>query len=236
MHIKGIAKMNKICILGNSHVACIKKAWDNSSSEGFDIDFFAHQAQGMQALRIEGDHLVPTNDRLKLALKRSSSGKSIIKPDEYSALVLVGLGLELLHLNTLNKYSKAVIKASYSDYVKQTLLYRLAKQIRSISEQRLYVLHSPLKSKNAAPAGCEVYIRSINLMAEVFAEIGNVQILAQPLETIVEDRFTAPQYAKSALKLDIGEIDEHHIEDGAHMNADFGKLLLDDIQTTITKM
>lgn len=31
--------MKKICVMGNSHVACIKKAWDNSSSEGVDIDF-----------------------------------------------------------------------------------------------------------------------------------------------------------------------------------------------------
>ena len=220
--------------MGNSHVACIKKAWDNSSSEGVDIDFFAHQAQGMQALRIEGTSLVPTNDRLKLALERSSYGKSIIKPEEYSALVLVGLGLELLHLNTLSKYSKAVKEATYSDYVKQSLLYRLVEQVRTISNQPLYVLHAPLKAKNAAHVGCEVYLRSVNLMAEVFAEIGNVTVLPQPLKTIVEDRFTAPEYAKEALKLDIGEIDERHVEDGAHMNADFGKLWLDDVLAAIT--
>lgn len=72
-------------------------------------------------------------------------------------------------------------------------------------------------------------------MAEVFTEIGSVMELPQPLKTIVEDRITAPWYAKATLKLEIGEIDNRYIDVGDHMNADLGKLWLDDLVVVITK-
>ena len=72
-------------------------------------------------------------------------------------------------------------------------------------------------------------------MAEVFAEIGSVTELPQFLKTIVEDRITAPWYAKAALKLEIGVIDDRYIDVGDHMNADLGKLWLEDLLVAIAK-
>lgn len=227
--------MMNICVIGNSHVACLKKAWDTFKTDDINIDFFAHQAQGMSALSVNGNSLVSTNDKLKQALIRSSLGKQTIIPAEYNAVVLVGLGLELLHLNTLKKFSHAVKEATYSDYVKQTLLYSLAEKVRSISNRPLYILHAPLKAKDAKPQGCKIYIDSVRFLSGAFSEISDVNVLLQPLKTVVEDRFTSPEYAKAALKLDVGKIDKHHIEDGAHMNADFGKLWLDDLLAAITE-
>lgn len=215
--------MKNICLLGNSHTACLKKAWEKLSVDELEINFFAHQGQGMSGLVVKNMELVATNNKLKEALERSSGGISTIDPNAYDAVILVGLGLEVLHLNSMRRYSKAVIDATYDDYVKQTLLFKLANQIRTISDKSIYVLHSPLKAKKSEPSGTRLYCESLALTARPFEALRDVSLVAQPSATIVEDRFTSLEYSKSALKLNLGEIDVDYIEDGAHMNVSFGE-------------
>lgn len=82
--------MYKLCVIGNSHVACLKAALSEEPSLEHDIEytFFASRGKRIRGLTVEGLSLVASDERLRSALEFTSGGKSAINLDHYDGMLL----------------------------------------------------------------------------------------------------------------------------------------------------
>jgi hypothetical protein len=91
----------RICVIGDSHVACLKTGWDENSQKipaGMTVDYFGAQSSMLRALDVRGSALVPVSDQLRNRLHAISGGKTEIETRHYDVFVIVGLGLNLRRL------------------------------------------------------------------------------------------------------------------------------------------
>lgn len=220
----------KICVIGNSHVGSLKRAWDAMPEhhKTTEIVFFADRAQGMKGMGVDGGKLVPGNERLKKSLEFTSGGEGFIDPEKYDMFLVYGVGARGFFINPSKHYSSAVIDQAANDHVLGGLSFELVKNIRKVTDKRIYVGHDPLPAWKGGEFSAhhpEAYLHGLNLINEkVFSRI-NSQMVNQPLETVVNGRNTNPEFSKGSKRLSVGRGDddkEHPETDFGHMNDEFG--------------
>ena len=225
--------MMKICIMGNSHVGSLKRGWDGIHVEypEKEIVFFAHRANGLDGLIVHDGKLIPENEELAKAIEFTSGGKAEIDPVEYDVFVIYASGATVNFTQSGFFYSKAVIQRSLTDFVEDTLSYKLLKKLRTVTNKTIYIGHTPLAAamqllSTTKPAD---YIAKIRLINKVIYHPLNSELVLQPLKTIVNGNNTHPDFSKGSKRLAIGDgfDNEYHPEiDNAHMNDKFGEIWL----------
>lgn len=220
----------KICVIGNSHVGALKRAWDAMPGrhQSANITFFAARGRGLEGLAVNDGRLVPETEFLKKSLEFTSGGKQVIDPDEYDVSLVYGLGASGLFISPKRYYSSAVLRQAANDHVAGTPSFNLIRKIRQLTDKTVFVGHSPLRAfrgegfKVVEP---EAYLFGLEVVNDfVYSSIGS-ELVAQPLHTIVNGRFTNPLFSQGSKRLSIRDKhdDEHHPEnDYAHMNDEFG--------------
>lgn len=196
--------------------------------ETTEIVFFADRGLGMKEMGVDGGKLVPETERLKKSLEFTSGGKGVIDPEEYDMFLVYGVGARGFFINPNKHYSSAVIEQAANDHVFGGLSFELVKNIRMVTDKKIYVGHAPLparKRREFAVHRPDAYLHGLNLINEmVFSRI-NAQMINQPLGTIVNGRYTDLEFSKGSKRLSIGTRDdgnEHPDTDCAHMNDEFG--------------
>lgn len=83
----------RICVLGNSHLAAAAQGWDCISDQhpGHTFTFFGAPWDLMGQLEIDDGALVPQTPRLAKKLRRSSGGLDRIVPTDFDRFILYGL-------------------------------------------------------------------------------------------------------------------------------------------------
>lgn len=220
----------RVCIVGNSHVAALKSAWSelSESYRGITIDFFAGRGSSLKYLGVDGEKIYPKVDGVKKSFEFTSGGKSCIYPDQYDIFLVYGVGAKAFFVNPTKNYSAAVIDAAAKDHVKDTLSFRILKNIRSITDKKIFVGHDPLpafKGEIEKPVA-RIYLSGLSVVnALVYGEV-NAELVAQPEDTIVNNRFTKSDYSKGSKRLAAGaknDNEEHSEADNMHMNERFGE-------------
>lgn len=87
----------KICLIGNSGLACVKKAWDEASgplTDAVELTFFAASAYTTGSLDLEGPALTTTNPRVLAQFGMTSGGHQRIEIGDYDAFLIYGLTFE----------------------------------------------------------------------------------------------------------------------------------------------
>jgi hypothetical protein len=221
----------KICIIGNSHIGALKRAWDNNEWQqcnAIELTFFGDRGNGLKDLIVENNVLKAGSARLEKALEFTSCGASSIYPQNYDAYLVYGLGAKRFILNPYKPYSAAVIYCAVNDHLKNTLSYKTLLKIREVSDKKIFVGHNPLpalkgKLNDTSPAEYNFGLDCINKLG--YSKI-NAQMIPQPNQTIANGRFTLPEFSKGSKRLSIGvrNDDEIHPDsDTGHMNDDFGR-------------
>jgi hypothetical protein len=92
----------KLAVIGNSHVAAMKRAVDTKPlPKGVELTFFgASSSATASALRLDGRRLTPEIEQAK-ASYRLTAGADHVELDAFDVYALVGLGLEYRHVLTL---------------------------------------------------------------------------------------------------------------------------------------
>lgn len=230
----------RLCILGNSHTGSLKRAWDNLVESAFkqkiEIDFFASRGKDLEGLTLDGESLVPMNERLKSRLVFTSNGLSSIDLTKYDIFLIYGLGLKPYFTNDYF-YSIEVIERSLRNNYQNSLGYSLLTMICSTVDSKVYLGHSPLPANykqddvKLSSILSEQYIKGVNLANnKVFLKLNGV-LLHQPKQTLVgNNRNTHSRFSKGSKKLDIGDhLDSkiHRISDNRHMNDEYGRIWLE---------
>lgn len=91
--------MNKksICVLGNSSLACLKKAWEvDSADTGQDVSlsFFASSAYSIENIDLTDGKLVPSDPKVAGQFQLTSGGTAEIDLAAYDAICLYGVAFE----------------------------------------------------------------------------------------------------------------------------------------------
>lgn len=224
----------RVCIIGNSHVGALKRAWDSFVSEERDvvnITFFAVGSDGMKGVDVKGNCLVAGNDKLKSAFVFTSGGKAEIDPTEYDVFLLYGMFAKAFFKDDSKHYSKSAIDCALKDLVKDQLSFNVLIKLRSITNKKIYIGHNPFKaasesSKNVVHEG---YLSGLAELNQRVYKDYNSEILPQPLSTIVNRKFTNIIFSRNSKKLATGtsaDNELHPEQDNFHMNDEFGKLWL----------
>ena len=149
----------KIALIGNSHIACVKLAYENATldlRERLNITFFGAPGSGLADLKLKSKTLLTNNEDLRKQLAMTSGGLEKIDLDHYDAIILMGMYFSFskqvipLFANHTTKdlfrrgytrfhlMSNELLKLAAYDALNNTLLVSLARKIESV------VPHIPL--------------------------------------------------------------------------------------------
>jgi len=222
----------RICVLGNSHIATLKQAWDNTPHKAHSLTFFGAVRDMLLGLRVRKGLLIPDNDALADSLAFTSGGLRRVDPAQYDAFLVFGL-CRKVHRQVENfapGLSSAVLEQTLGDYWQARNLWRMAARLSRVTGQTIHLGHSPLETRETDMAIAQghypAFIAASNRL--VFAPI-NAELLPQPPETVLGGLATPARFGIGSTRLADGRPrpNAQHAEgERCHMNADFGALWL----------
>jgi hypothetical protein len=219
----------RICVIGDSHAASLKRAWDGMAElhAEFELQFFCARGLELSGMIVDELRLVPNSESLAGTLRFTARGGDHIDPNKYEIFLLYGLGCYPYFPQTDAFHSRATIAAALRESAKATLSFELLLRLRTITAKDIYVGHRPLDAaKPDIPTEeVSVYSSSIRRMNEILYQPLRTTIVSQPFETIIGGRFTNPSFSRGSRRLAVGDnLDDefHPDDDDIHMNDDFG--------------
>jgi hypothetical protein len=241
-----------VCAIGNSHTAMFAKAWKSDLEQqlpGVSITFFGANSQKLSHLVYEDGAFTAHEKELADGFAMTSGGLTRAEIAAYDAFLLIGLGLRITVTSLCGPYgtaqhrqwgpvdtlvSEAVFAAMVEGALKEPQPFWILEKIRSVGKQPVLLCATPFRSDKEASWSFTRKNRRFaddNFRGKVIAqcqEIGSALALRHGGEFVWQDEstislpgFTKAEYAQGALRLGKAEL-----EDGLHMNADFGKIAL----------
>lgn len=225
--------MIRLCVIGNSHVASLKKAWDELASDHPEVQltFFACRGWHLFKLFAEEGSLRCKGEALKQILAFTSGGASEVRVDDYDRFLIYGSDARPYFTAPSEVYSRAAVMQSVYDSVGGTLAYYLLRQLRLLTDKPIYVGHCPLLGAESVRSRVtpQTFIDGVEFVNRVFYSALNAELVPQPIETIVNGMSTDPVYTRGATKLAVGDALDDVTQpdtDRSHMNGEFGALWL----------
>jgi hypothetical protein len=226
-------KLVNLCIIGNSHVAALKKAWDVIRAEypSIKVTFFARRGNELNNLVVTNGKLQSPNEAGAKELEFVSGGRRRIDPDKYDVFLVYGCYARATFRNSEPFYSRAVQDRAAHDLVDGSLSFKLLTSLRTITNKPVLVGHNPLEAakSNELAHGPDAYVAGIKMLNDLIYRPLGAEILMQPLETIVNGCATRLEFSKGSRRLAIGDQfdDDTYPDTGNdHMNEEFGKMWL----------
>lgn len=226
--------MKRICFIGDSHLACINKAWDAAQGAAA---FFAAPGKGMAQLEVRDGALSSDHPDVARYLALVSGGLERIDAS-YDAYVLHALHLEIaIALGLLREMrgqappARLVGTADYRvalrDAIGNSLAVTTLRKLRQITKAPIAVSPAPMADKNFAALRARLAeLDAAAPLAALFAEECalacrslKAAFVPQPPETLGADGLaTKAEYVKDAARFS----QAIRKEDIVHMNAQYG--------------
>jgi hypothetical protein len=186
----------RVCWIGGDEVGSVRHAWQGLGVGQLQQDFFCGSRKELAGLQVLGRASV-FRQRAR-GLDRASGGDGRIHLEDYDLCLLHGLEVAYpADLEGDRFFSQAVVERTVVDRIQNSFANRLLKSIRQVSEIAVLVTPSFLPPGTTAGRGrgdVLGYVRFLELVTSVFGEFG-AEVLGQPAETIVANRFTALEFA-----------------------------------------
>jgi len=230
----------RVCAISNSHLACLKLAWDDHHATHGDIDlrFFGRPIRGLARLKVDHDSrsLVLNNKgALNQTMAMSAALESSVEVDKYDLFFVFGLFFKIPRLD--ETLSQAVCEQVALDLEQSSIALAVCRQLRSLCDTPILVNPVPLPAKSAHEnAGqitdavtCRRYENLLDTAAKPYRSIQNCFLLPQPQETMDVDLTTHRKFSVNAIRFD--GVTPHNRTDTNHMNAKYGEILLNAMVT-----
>ncbi|MDL4861706.1 hypothetical protein NPJ88_005125 [Halomonas elongata] len=230
----------KICVIGNSHVASIKRGLEELKGSNFEVDFFADRGARLRELKVDGGVLRSEDEDVRRVLEYTSGGKGEIRGDEYDIFVLYGLYAKGLLIKEEAFFSEEVVKQTVKDHVASTTSFDILLKLRKITKKKVFIGHDPFPAAEKVVDNTisRDYVFGMEKLNRFLYSPLNCEIISQPSETVVNKFYTDPTFSKESSRLNIGEGMEgrvHPESEKKHMNSEFGKLWLEKLLKNINK-
>lgn len=213
-----------ICIIGNSHVGSLKNAWNalKAKPESISVEFFAAPGDSLAALELKDGVIGATDEEVAERLRFTSGGNDQLRPADYDAFLLVGLGVRVPPI--VHGISSAVVAQCCADVVSSSVALRLGLMIKSETDAAIYVSHVPLLAAEKPLPAYRPYAELYPLMKS-HLDGHDMHLLRQPAETVLLPCNTHMRYSveaeSAASSTPPGKIN-------VHMNAEYGRIYLRD--------
>lgn len=220
----------RLCIIGNSHTACLKEAWTGMSPAfpHIEIVFFAASANGLATLELKDGCLESADAEVTSSMRYTSGGMDRIPLAEFDAFLVHGLNF--LVPEFLRFLSKAVISQCLDDIFAAAPNIAICSKIRHATGVDVYSGHNPLRAVDQPLMRMLGYERVYAQMSAKLQPQG-IRVVQQPAETILQPTGTRIEFSRGSNRLDLGksspEQRRHPEHEDRHMNADFGRLFLE---------
>lgn len=219
----------RLCVLGNSHVAALRTAWDSLQRDHpeVEITWFAHRGMGVSNLIPTSESLVPNNDDLLTSIK-FTSGRSEVRLADFDAFLVYALHQHGRQPDT-SFYSAAVRRQALEDQVTSQRNYMLVQKVRSVTDKPLFVAHDPLPAFGADDVVMRDYPAHVAEMQERFYSPLSATLVEQPSSSVVAGCATKQEFSKDSTRLVVGKDNDgetHGGHDIFHMNSSYGNLWL----------
>lgn len=230
-----------ICILGNSHVAALKLAWDEIKVDyiNTNIVFVAGPGAALENLEINNNEITSPDPKTKMIIERVS-GQKVIDLRHFDLFIIYGLGYSF-NSGLGDGLSQSLFATLTLDKYINSLNYKITKLIRKASASEIFIMHTPLRAvdESAYLNSTPVYEKIINKMDLNFKD-DKILFLTQPKLTKSTDWATKKEFTKGSLKLDISEnqldVNVHDEADIVHMNKFFGIIYVNEILNKINQI
>jgi len=251
----------KICVMGNSHLAALKLAWDELVTDYNQVElvFFGARANAMTHLKEENGCLVPTNDRTKQDILFTSNGLELVDFTYFDAVLLYGLACDVRIFSSTLQNHKIDKNADSSrqfmtrdcfskvcqDGAEHSLLFKMATMVRRLTDLPLIVSSSPFPSRACVDDASHNWDFLVNDDSEMIRQgyddgiqrafrVFQAKVIPQPERTVTDNIFTKTHYSNASVRLIEGFTFVHPENDHAHMNKDYGVEYLKDIFNMIS--
>ncbi|MDO6964489.1 hypothetical protein [Rhizobium alvei] len=252
--------MNKqVCFIGDSHVASLRLGLDTDGGAEFkdQIDIFGARGRGLFSTRIEEGQLVSDAQEVRDSFVMTGKADHI-DIARYEAICVVGcLGGWPRFENVFKHFSPlgervnetALVSKGFMDrllkrQIEQTMAVAVMRELAEKAGKPLFYIPNPLFSKSilehpkgfffrramrtgAAGPMIERFRGAVRAMIAPYA-----MVLDQPVETIVPPCFTDERFSVGSVRLS-ERAPKHKDDDFAHMNADFGAIVIRDAMRQI---
>lgn len=220
--------MKKICILGDSHSAGFRLAWNDleHTQKNAQLTFFVDRGIWLTELEAGEQALVPSNDRIRQVIAHTSGGHETVHFPSYDLVLFVGLIWGYPRVD--GYFSRASVRQALTDYLPTSVGFNILQKVRKVSDIPVFISHSPLLAYGGAveeDGDLEPYRQAVRYWNDELLAEFNATMLEQPPETITHGAYTKLEYSVGSTRLDIG--DElggqiHPARDRTHMNKQFG--------------
>lgn len=243
--------MIKVALIGNSHTAMLKLAWDQLSQTKTDvsIDFFIWRSTGEDSLVIKGVNGEAQIDQIKILPGLAST----VALDNYDAVLICGLGFELkqfldvykTHRLTSQSETKFLVSedcfnATVEELTKNSLAFKVNQALVNAGFRKVFLVPTPRSSEYLLNGEYTDDVHQICIdnkeqsfvsktfvnASQYFCELGT-EVIHQPDETIVGEICTDKIFSNAYGTPE----SERYFElkgrrDLIHMNEKYGKIVL----------
>lgn len=246
--------MKKIAVIGNSHAAMLKLAWNSMRSDvsSVDIKFFVWRTGGEKKLVLKSQEVQVPIDQIKILMHQDH----VVDLDQFHAVVVCGLGYSLSSIleiyrehRTLEQkeggylISESCLREAVDGVIKQTDAMKVFEALTSLHCSKIYVVPTPRGAeyfldesegfnlyKLCVDNGDEASISKEFCRSYELFEKNGMKVLSQPSCTISKELFTKNAYSNASNK----EENDAHVQlkgrrDLIHMNVEYGKLVVEDL-------
>lgn len=247
--------MSRICIIGNSHLAALLQAHREGlyKSEHHEFDFWGVPGEKFKSMRYK-DGALSLEDPAATRFAKSAwgEGKERLKISDYDQLVFCGGSITLYRLmndirivldKRKNFLSTGYMRAGIKAWMADQMTVKMIEEIKADMDIPVGLTPRPMT--------CEIDGMKTDYPAEGFekinAEVMPVYIEAckkadiipilQPKSTLVRGFHTDDKYSVGGARFDVegkpGQVAKVEKRFRAHMNVDYGALILREIDQTL---
>jgi hypothetical protein len=253
---------DRICVIGNSHLAALKKGMELASAKTLSSEFTFYGAPGktLNSFGVKDGYLV-TDDPAALKAIRITNGKdSVLRLSDFDYFAIVGLRFSILLITSVyaaHRTCQHAYKAGAQYLVSDScfneaafgalhgcLAVQLASKIRTATDTRIMICGQPMPSESfaqkfqwwrgLAKSGDSSELARIMENAGKSIPLKNVTYVPQPPDTKANPVLTLASYSTGSLRLTKDMATAHSADDGIHMNAHYGARVLEQLINVAT--
>jgi len=236
----------RVCFIGDSHLACIKQAWDDGIAEQnpqIEATYFALPGKGMDYLTVQDGCLGSSEDKIARTLKFTSGGLARIEPS-YDAYVLHGMHLSIVsalelcrepeirrRLRNPDFLASAEFRERLCSAIENSVGIGVLRKLRMITQALAVIAPTPfadarlpaLRSKMVQFGAARPLAVAFNDIASLVCRDLGAVFVPQSAETLADDGLAAKaEYSLNPSRFH----DAVAKEDPSHMNEQYGAITL----------
>ncbi len=251
-----------LCVVGNSHVAAFKLAWDQRRPrlrDGVEATFFSAPNRLMKDMKREGKSLVAYRDELVEKLRYTSGGLDRIDIDRYDAFLVVGAGFGVDVPRLIQECgvtvpwrfegahplcSHRLLETLIDTYLEDSMAVRLIGHIQRFSNAPILIAGAPFVSERVAEDEAQPWLRDGEFVeafvgcarraAEAVAARHKTEIVWQRPETVVRPGFMDVTFNNAPVRFQMRSKGPPF--DAKHGNLDYGAMMLADTLTRLDQL